>query len=160
MGLFKNLFKNEEKDFISPMTGKVVAMEDIPDPVFSQKTMGEGCGIELTDGKIIAPFDAEVTAAFFTGHAFGLKSKEDGTEILIHVGIDTVELEGEGFDTDISVGDVVKQGDVLVEVDLELIREAGKSLISPIVFIDNNKVEVFKIGQNVVVGEKGLLNYR
>ncbi len=141
------------------MTGKVLAMQDIPDPVFSQKTMGDGCGIELTDGKIIAPFDAKVTAAFFTGHAFGLKSEEDGTEILLHIGIDTVEMEGEGFDTNIKVGDTVKQGDVLVTVDLDAVQESGKSLISPIVFIDNNKVEVFKVGQNVTAGERDLLNY-
>lgn len=159
MGLFKNLFKSEEKNFISPMTGHVIAMENIPDPAFSQKMMGDGCGIELTDGKVIAPFDAEVTAAFATGHAFGLKSKEDGTEILLHIGIDTVELEGEGFDTNVRVGDTVKQGDVLVIVDLDIIQEAGKSLISPIAFTDNDKVEVFKIGQNVVAGERGLLNY-
>ena len=121
--------------------------------------MGEGCGIDLTDGTVIAPFDAEVTAAYPTGHAFGLKSKADGTEILIHVGIDTVDLEGEGFDTNIKKGDSVKQGDVLVVVDLEIVRQAGKSLVSPIAFTGDEKVEVYKIGQNVTAGEKGLLNY-
>ena len=94
MGLFSKIFTNGAKDFISPMTGKVVAMENIPDPAFAQKMMGEGCGIDVTDGTVIAPFDAEVPAAYPTGHAFGLKSKADGTEILIHVGIDTVDLEG------------------------------------------------------------------
>ncbi len=159
MGLFSKIFNNKEQDFISPMTGKVVAMEDIPDPVFSQKMMGEGCGIDLTDGKVIAPFDAEVTSAFPTGHAFGLKSTVDDTEILIHIGIDTVELEGDGFNTAVKQGDTVKQGDVLVTVDLSKVLKAGKSLISPIAF-ENNKVDVLKIGQNVVAGEKGLLNYR
>ena len=159
MGLFSKIFTNGAKDFISPMTGKVVAMEKIPDPAFAQKMMGEGCGIDLTDGTVIAPFDAEVTAAYPTGHAFGLKSKADGTEILIHVGIDTVDLEGEGFDTNIKKGDSVKQGDVLVVVDLEIVRQAGKSLVSPIAFTGDEKVEVYKIGQNVTAGEKGLLNY-
>lgn len=160
MGLFKKLFSNDVKNFVSPMTGTVIAMEDIPDPAFSQKMMGDGCGIDLTDGTIIAPFDAEVTAAFPTGHAFSLKSLDDDTEILIHIGIDTVEMEGEGFISSLKVGDHVKQGDVLVTVDLKAVREAGKSLISPIAFTDNNEVEVFKIGQNVIAGEKGLLNYK
>lgn len=160
MGLFSKLFQPNEKNFVSPMTGKVVAMSDIPDPAFAQKMMGDGCGIELTDGTIVAPFDAKVTAAFPTGHAFGLEAKEDGTEVLIHIGIDTVEMEGEGFSSNIKVGDEVKQGEVLVVVDLEAVQEAGKSLVSPIAFTGNNKVEVFKIGQNVVAGEKGLLNYK
>ena len=114
MGLFSKLFQSNEKNFVSPMTGKVVAMSDIPDPAFAQKMMGDGCGIELTDGTVVAPFDAKVTAAFPTGHAFGLEAKEDGTEVLIHIGIDTVEMEGEGFSSNIKVGDEVKQGDVLV----------------------------------------------
>ena len=159
MGLFSKMFANGAKNFISPMTGKVVSMENVPDPAFAQKMMGEGCGIDLTDGTVIAPFDAEITAAYPTGHAFGLKSKEDGTEILTHVGIDTVDLEGEGFDTNIKKGDSVKQGDVLVVVDLDMVRQAGKSLVSPIAFTGNEKVEVYKIGQNITAGEKGLLNY-
>ena len=104
MGLFSKLFQSNEKNFVSPMTGKVVAMSDIPDPAFAQKMMGDGCGIELTDGTVVAPFDAKVTAAFPTGHAFGLEAKEDGIEVLIHIGIDTVEMEGEGFSSNIKVG--------------------------------------------------------
>ena len=84
MGLFSKLFQSNEKNFVSPMTGKVVAMSDIPDPAFAQKMMGDGCGIELTDGTVVAPFDAKVTAAFPTGHAFGLEAKEDGTDIIQH----------------------------------------------------------------------------
>lgn len=160
MGLFSKLFNNGAKDFISPMTGKVITIENVPDPAFAEKMMGDGCGIELTDGTVIAPFDAEVIAAYPTGHALGLKSTEDGTEILIHIGIDTVEMEGEGFTSNVKKGDIVKKGDVLVVVDLEAVREAGKSLVSPIAFTGNNKVEVLKIGQNVTAGEKGLLNYK
>ena len=77
MGLFSKLFQSNEKNFVSPMTGKVVAMSDIPDPAFAQKMMGDGCGIELTDGTVVAPFDAKVTAAFPTGHAFGLDIHEN-----------------------------------------------------------------------------------
>lgn len=160
MGLFSKLFNNAGKDFMSPMTGKVIAIENIPDPAFAEKMMGDGCGIELTDGKVVAPFDAEVVAAYPTGHAFGLRSIEDNTEVLIHIGIDTVEMEGEGFNSNVKKGDMVKKGDVLVIVDLAAVQEAGKSLVSPIAFTGNNKIEVLKIGQNVIAGEKGLLNYK
>ena len=160
MGLFSKLFNSNEANFVSPMTGKVVRMEDIPDPVLSQKMMGGGCGIDLSDGTIVAPFDAEVSAAYPTGHAFVLKSKDDGTEVLLHIGIDTVELEGDGFETLVHTGDSVKQGDVLAVVDLDRVRKAHKSLVSPIAFTGKEDVEVLKIGQNVVAGEKGLLNYK
>ena len=158
--MFGFMKKNKREELVAVVDGKLISIEKVNDPVFSQKMMGDGCGIELTDGTVVAPFDAKVTAAFPTGHAFGLEAKEDGTEVLIHIGIDTVEMEGEGFSSNIKVGDEVKQGDVLVVVDLEAVQEAGKSLVSPIAFTGNNKVEVFKIGQNVVAGEKGLLNYK
>lgn len=89
--------------------------------------------MELTDGEVIAPFDGEVTAAFPTGHAYGLK-REDGLECLIHIGLDTVELNGSGFDVKVKQGDQVKQGQVLVKVDLDQVTGAGKSLVSPVVF--------------------------
>ena len=129
-------------------------MSDIPDPAFAQKMMGDGCGIELTDGTVVAPFDAKVTAAFPTGHAFGLEAKEDGTEVLIHIGIDTVEMEGEGFSSNIKVGDEVKQGDVLVVVDLEAVQEAGKSLVSPIAFTGNNKLKFLKLDKMLLLVKK------
>ena len=110
MGLFSKLFQSNEKNFVSPMTGKVVAMSDIPDPAFAQKMMGDGCGIELTDGTVVAPFDAKVTAAFPTGHAFGLEAKEDGTEVLIHIGIDTVRLDGKYFKSYVQKGERITLG--------------------------------------------------
>ena len=139
------------------MTGKVVAMSDIPDPAFAQKMMGDGCGIELTDGTVVAPFDAKVTAAFPTGHAFGLEAKEDGTEVLIHIGIDTVEMEGEGFSSNIKVGDEVKQGDVLVNVDIDYVKSQGKSLVTPIVFTDGRKVELLQENVAVKAGDENII---
>jgi glucose-specific phosphotransferase system IIA component len=157
MGLFSKLFQSNEKNFVSPMTGKVVAMSDIPDPAFAQKMMGDGCGIELTDGTVVAPFDAKVTAAFPTGHAFGLEAKEDGTEVLIHIGIDTVEMEGEGFSSNIKVGDEVKQGDVLVNVDIDYVKSQGKSLVTPIVFTDGRKVELLQENVAVKAGDENII---
>ena len=157
MGLFSKLFQSNEKNFVSPMTGKVVAMSDIPDPAFAQKMMGDGCGIELTDGTVVAPFDAKVTAAFPTGHAFGLEAKEDGTEVLIHIGIDTVEMEGEGFSSNIKVGDEVKQGDVLVNVDIDYVKSQGKSLVTPIVFTDGRKVKLLQEKVAVKAGDENII---
>lgn len=162
MSILSKILKDSNTNFVSPMTGHVMAMEDVPDPAFSRKMMGEGCAIDLTEGTVIAPFDAEVTAAFaHTGHAIGLRSLADDTEILLHIGIDTVEMEGEGFDTLVQTGDKVKQGDILVVVDIELLEEAGKCLISPIAFVENNhKVIVHKMDEDVVAGESGLLSYK
>ena len=130
MGLFNWLKKDPEikkAEFVSPATGKIIPIEQVEDETFASKILGDGFAVELTDGEVIAPFDGEVTAAFPTGHAYGLK-REDGLECLIHIGLDTVELNGSGFDVK------VKQGQVLVKVDLDQVTGAGKSLVSPVVF--------------------------
>ena len=113
---------------------------EVEDPVFSSKMLGDGFAVDLTDREIVAPFDAEVTAAFPTGHAFGLKRK-DGLECLIHVGMDTVQLNGKGFDVKAKQGQVVKKGDILVIVDLDEVRAAGKSLVTPVIFTDGTPVK-------------------
>ena len=108
--------------------------------------------MELTDGEVIAPFDGEVTAAFPTGHAYGLK-REDGLECLIHIGLDTVELNGAGFDVKVKQGDQVKQGQLLVKVNLEQVTGAGKSLVSPIVFSSGASFTLLK-NDSAVKGEE------
>ena len=94
---------------------------------------------------------------FPTGHAFGLEAKEDGTEVLIHIGIDTVEMEGEGFSSNIKVGDEVKQGDVLVNVDIDYVKSQGKSLVTPIVFTDGRKVELLQENVAVKAGDENII---
>ena len=115
MGLFGWLKKAPEikkAEFVSPATGKIIPVDQVEDETFASKILGDGFAVELTDGEVIAPFDGEVTAAFPTGHAYGLK-REDGLECLIHIGLDTVELNGSGFDVKVKQGDQVKQGQVL-----------------------------------------------
>lgn len=158
MFLSKIFNKEGATPLYAPMTGNVVRMEEVPDPAFAEKMMGEGCAIVLADGKIVAPIDGEINVAFATGHAYGLIDK-DGVEILIHIGIDTVEMEGEGFTTYVKIGDKVKKGDLLAEVDLDKMKAYGKSLISPIAIIDKEKVILHCIGENVVAGETLLLEY-
>lgn len=152
MGLF-DFMKKEE--FVSPMTGILHPMEEVPDPAFSEKLMGDGFAVELTDGEVKAPMGGRIEAAFPTGHAFGIKTK-DGLEILIHIGIDTVSLEGAGFEVRVKEGDTVKQGDILVKVDVEYVKNQGKSVYSPVIFTSGQKITLLKSGA-VQSGDKGII---
>lgn len=104
--------------------GTVVAMENIPDEVFAQGILGKCCGIEPTEGKVFAPVDGEITQAPDSGHALGIMGV-GGVEVLIHVGVDTVEMKGDGFSPKVKEGDKVKKGDLLLEMDLDKIAAAG-----------------------------------
>ena len=114
----------QDETIISPIVGQAVALSDVNDPVFSSGAMGQGIAIKPSEGVVYAPADAEVTIAFETGHAYGLKTA-NGAEILIHVGIDTVSMGGEGFDQKVAQGDKVKAGDVLGTFEAEKIAAAG-----------------------------------
>ncbi len=152
MGLFS---RKKKEELISPMTGSLIPIEQVPDPVFSNKVMGDGFAVELSDGKVIVPVSGTVTAAFPTGHAFGLKSM-DGTELLIHIGIDTVSLNGQGFQVFVKQGDNVKQGELLVQVDIDYVRAQGICLTSPVIFTGGEKVCLRKRGA-VKAGDKGIV---
>ena len=117
----------------APMAGTVIDLSDVPDPVFSSKAVGDGFGIEpADDGAIVSPLDATVTMVAGTGHAIGFKS-ESGLEVLLHLGVDTVELEGAPFDLSVKVGDTVKAGQPLGTMDLEAVRAAGKAATAIVV---------------------------
>ncbi|MFD1851785.1 PTS system trehalose-specific EIIBC component [Oceanobacillus bengalensis] len=141
----------------APLSGKVKSLENVPDPTFSQKLMGDGIAIEPTDGKVLSPLAGEVMLVAGTKHAIGLKGKS-GVELLIHIGLETVSLDGKGFDVHVKQGDQVKPGDTLVTFDLDFIKENASSHITPIIVTNGNEFEIrHKLQENIAVAEKSLL---
>ena len=132
--------KHEEKDFISPMQGRLMPLSEVEDQVFSQGLMGDGFAVELKDGEVLAPFSGEVVMTFPTKHAYGLR-REDGLEVLIHIGMDTVQLNGEGFESYVQQGDHVTQGQKLAKVNIDYVLSQGKSVVSPVVFTSGQHIE-------------------
>ncbi|MCO4497916.1 PTS system, beta-glucoside-specific IIABC component [Streptococcus infantarius subsp. infantarius] len=124
----------------SPMIGQVVKLENVPDEVFASGAMGKGIAIDPADGTVVAPAAGEITLVFPTGHAIGMRT-ENGAEILIHVGMDTVSLAGKGFNTFVQVGDKVDAGQKLLEFDLDTIRKANLPVISPIIVTNSSDYE-------------------
>lgn len=141
----------------SPLSGKVLPLSDVPDKVFSSGAMGKGLAIDSEKGELIAPADGEITTIFPTGHAVGLTTK-DGIEILMHIGMDTVELEGQGFETFVKQGDQVKAGDLLVRFDIEAIKAAGYSVITPIVITNTEHfADVLELNQEELIASEDFL---
>jgi PTS system glucose-specific IIA component len=161
--LFKWLFRKKGKpskeiDVYTPVSGKILSLEEVPDPVFSEKMMGDGIAIEPSDGRVVAPFDGDIMQIFPTKHAVGIKAA-NGAEILIHVGLETVSMKGEGFESHVSQGDKVKKGDLLITFDLNLIREKANSTITPIIVTNGDMIENIAKKENDIVtaGEEVLL---
>jgi len=121
----------------APLGGRIISLEEVPDPVFAQKMLGDGMAIEPTSRKVLAPFDGKIVAAFPTQHAIGLRSSA-GLECLIHVGIDTVTLNGRGFRLLVEEGQMVQQGNPLIELDLDVLRSSGKDLSTSVVITNSD----------------------
>lgn len=145
MGLLNKIFGSEKKKdqdikFAMPINGEIIKIEDIPDPVFAQKMMGDGFGIIPTDGQVYAPADGSVVSIFPTKHAIGMKM-ESGIEYLIHFGLDTVNLKGEGFTSHVKDGQEIKAGDLILEVDLDQVKDKVPSVITPVIFTNIQEPE-------------------
>lgn len=143
------LFRKKEELVFSPCKGKIIPIEKVEDDVFSQKLMGDGIGIIPSDTKIVSPIDGEVVQVFETKHAILLKSNED-TFILIHVGLDTVGLEGKPFNLKVEYGNKVSRGQHIMEVDFEMIRGAKLDTTVVVLLMDeeNKKVITKKTPNN------------
>lgn len=136
-----NIFKKQKLQIFSPVQGKILSLDQVPDPVFSEKMMGEGVAIMPSGGNIHSPIDGSVILVADTKHAIGIRSK-DGTEILIHIGLETVSLNGVGFNTHVKIGDSVSIGQLLVDVDWTYLKKHAESIITPIVITNSNDRDI------------------
>ncbi len=121
---------------LSPFTGSVIAIENVPDPVFAEKMLGEGVAVVPTEGLALAPLDGKLTVLHSSGHAFAVQAENSPVTVLVHIGLDTVNLKGKGFRLRAKVGDMVKAGQPVIEFDLPVIAAAGYSAISPVILPD------------------------
>ena len=137
-------FTNQSKTVLTPLQGKVLAQADIPDETFAQGILGPGCGIEPTGDTVYAPFDGTVTQVPESLHAVGLMS-DDNIELLIHVGMDTVEMKGNGFTSLVKEGTKVKAGTPLLKVDLDAIRAAGHPTATAIIVTNGDDMGELKM---------------
>ena len=132
--MFKGLFGKKEKNnkLYAPLKGEAVLLENIEDPMFAQKILGDGIAIEPSEGKVYSPADGTVSMIADTKHAIGINT-QDGLELLIHIGMDTVALKGEGYIPKVEAGASVKKGDLLMEFDMDFIKEKGYSCVTPMI---------------------------
>lgn len=167
---FKNLFNSEENKeevvvakantLVAPASGKAMPLSEVPDPVFAEKLAGDGAAIMIEGDTIVAPADGEVTLIFKTKHAFAM-TLENGLELLVHIGLETVSLNGEGFEQLVEQGTKVKAGTPLIKIDREFILSKGLSLATPVLItnVDATKsISAVETG-NVVAGETTLVNF-
>lgn len=158
-----DFLKKKEKDPIclcAPVTGETVALENVPDKVFAAKIMGDGIAFSFTGDTVCAPCDGELTLIADTLHAFGMKAK-NGAEILVHIGLDTVSLNGEGFQALAAVGEKIKKGTPVIRVDQNLIRGKGIDLVTPMV-VTNGEEHPFTVenaGKPVIAGEDTVITF-
>jgi len=135
--------KRKVRDVLSPVDGQIVALESVPDEVFSQKMVGDGVAVIPVSNLFTAPIDGVVSKIFSTNHAYSIKSAKD-LEVMVHIGLETVALNGEGFTRIANEGDEVKAGDVIIEADLAYIREHAKDIITPIIISDESDVKTIE----------------
>lgn len=165
LDFFKKAFgskdeKSSDLKLVSPVTGKAMPLSEVPDPVFAQKMAGDGMAIMPTSDTVVAPADGELTLLFGTKHAFAM-TLDNGLEILIHIGVDTVGLNGEGFEALATQGEKVKAGTPIIKIDRDFITSKGLSLATPVLI--TNVTEVKSISPvesgDLVAGETTVLTY-
>ncbi len=136
----KSESRNKEERIVSPMNGKTVSLDEIGDPIFSERILGDGCAILPEGGKVYSPVDGRVTSVADAKHAYGFET-EAGREVLVHIGLETVSLKGEGFVSHVKVGDKVRAGDLVAEVNWELLRSRGLSTLTPVLICNGAEGE-------------------
>lgn len=164
--MFEFIKKKKKEDntnilkFVAPAKGKTLHLADVPDPVFAQKMVGDGLAIMLEDDVVVAPADGELTLVFNTKHAFAM-TLDNGIELLVHIGLETVTLKGEGFEQLVQAGTRVKAGTPIIKVDREFIKSKGISLITPVLITNPDNTKSITPVENIdtVAGETIILEY-
>jgi PTS system glucose-specific IIA component len=141
--------KRKIREIKAPVDGQVVALESVNDKVFSQKLVGDGVAIIPVSNIFTAPIDGTITKIFSTNHAYSIKSRKD-LEVMVHIGLDTVDLNGAGFERLAKEGDEVVCGDAIIKVDLEALREHAKDIITPVIISDESDVKSIEKKFNIV----------
>ncbi|MDX3336822.1 PTS glucose transporter subunit IIA [Streptomyces sp. ME02-6979.5a] len=145
------------EEIYAPLSGEIVRIEDVPDVVFAEKIVGDGIAINPSAGTVVAPAAGIIGKIFETNHAFSMET-ESGLEVFVHVGIDTVELKGEGFRRVAEEGQRVSRGDVIIELDLEMLKEKAKSVLTPVVISNMDEVrELTKFSGQATAGHTAIL---
>jgi len=158
-----NFFKknqNKEVSLVAPITGRTIDLSNVPDKVFAEKLAGDGIAIDPTGDVIVAPADGELTLVFKTMHAFAI-TLANGAELLIHIGIDTVSLNGEGFQQLVEAGAMVKAGTPIIKIDRDFILSKGLSLITPVLITNMDIVKELNtnVDKDVVAGQNEVISF-
>ncbi|MFJ7736873.1 PTS glucose transporter subunit IIA [Lysinibacillus sp. NPDC097287] len=155
--MLSKLFGKRKLYIYAPVDGEIVPLEEVPDPIFREKMLGEGLAILPTKGHIHSPINGTVMLVAKTKHAIGLRSK-DGTEILIHIGLETVSLKGKGFTVLVKEGDIVSIGQLIVAVDWDFIEANAKSIITPIIITNSATRQIqYEGSKEGIMGETLLM---
>lgn len=150
----------EELKLVAAVSGKVLPLSEVPDPVFAQKMAGDGVAIDPSDDIVVAPADGELSLVFNTKHAFAM-TLESGAELLVHIGVDTVSLEGEGFEQLAEAGTKVKAGTPIMKIDREFIKNKGLSLMTPVLITNPDSYELKAIENiDAIAGETTVIEYK
>lgn len=158
-GKLKNLFSQPGITIASPVSGTVVPLTEVPDPTFAQGILGPGAAVQPSEGRIVAPANGTVDMMFDTGHAVSMTTSE-GAELLIHVGIDTVQLEGKHYKACCKAGQQVKKGDVLIEFDPAAIKAEGYQIVTPILVCNPDAFTVQPAASGAVAAGDALLTLK
>lgn len=155
-----NLFKKKEYNLLSVVDGKTIPLSQVPDPVFAEKMAGDGIAIDSTGDIFVSPCDGELSLVFKTKHAFAI-SLDNGVELLVHIGLETVALNGEGFEQLVEQGTKVKAGTPIIKINRDLIVSKGISLITPILITNQDILKSLdaKDGVDAIKGETVVLQY-
>lgn len=150
---------NGDNFFVAPLSGKLLSLEHVPDEVFSKKMIGDGFAIEPSNGEVVSPVNGKIETFFPTKHAIGIVAN-NGLKILIHFGIDTVNLKGEGLEALVKQGDIVKLGQPILRVNLNKVKNEVPSVITPIIFTNLLKGQIvsFELGSYVKAGQEQIIN--